>query len=222
MNNFFQLFLKKNYFWITVLLPLCKITFPVKEYTDTEIIECLRNRKSYVVRYLSDRYLSMICLMVRRLGGTREDAKDIFQESLMIMLEKLDDNQFALTCKFQTFLYCICENLWKSVLIKRRVAANYFNRRVEEDQEKDFTENSDNKLREDIFRNAFESIDPVGKTILKLYWEELSPREIADRLGYTDGYVRKKKCEAQAELTEKVKRHPDFNMVRGTGYEVKK
>ena len=133
------------------------------------------------------------------------------------MLEKLDDSQFALTCKFQTFLYCICENLWKSVLIKRRVAANYFNRRVEEDQEKDFTENSDNKLREDIFRNAFESIDPVGKTILKLYWEELSPREIADRLGYTDGYVRKKKCEAQAELTEKVKRHPDFEMVRGTG-----
>jgi RNA polymerase sigma factor (sigma-70 family) len=202
-------------------LPLCKITFSVKEYTDTEIIECLRNRKSYVVRYLSDRYLSMICLMVRRLGGTREDAKDIFQESLMIMLEKLDDSQFALTCKFQTFLYCISENLWKSVLIKRRVAANYFNRRVEEDQENDFTENSDNKLREDIFRNAFESIDPVGKTILKLYWEELSPREIADRLGYTDGYVRKKKCEAQAELTEKVKRHPDFNMVRGTGYVVR-
>lgn len=189
----------------------------MKEYTDTEIIECLRNRESYVVRYLSDRYLSMICLMVMRSGGTREDAKDIFQESLMIMLEKLDDNQFALTCKFQTFLYCVCENLWKATLTKKRVAANYFIRRVEEDQGNDFTENSDNQLREDIFRNAYDSLDPVGKTILKLYWDELSPREIADRLGYTDGYVRKKKCEAQAELTEKVKRHPDFARISSTG-----
>ena len=185
----------------------------MKEYTDIEIIECLRNRKSYVVRYLSDRYLPMVRLMVTRLGGTPEDAKDIFQESLMIMLEKLDDNKFALTCKFKTFFYCVCENLWKSVIVKRRTAANYFNRRVEEDEEKDFTETSDNKLREDLFRNAYDSLDQVGKTILKLYWEQLSPQEIADKLGYTNGYVRKKKCEAQAELTEKVKRHPDFNMI---------
>jgi RNA polymerase sigma factor (sigma-70 family) len=190
-----------------------KVTSSVKEYTDNEIIDCLRNRKSYVVRYLSDRYLPMIRLMVTRLGGTSEDAKDIFQEGLMIMLEKLDDNKFALTCKFKTFLYCVCENLWKSVIVKRHASANYFNRRVAEDEEKDFTETSDNKLREDIFRNAYDSLDQVGKTILKLYWEELSPQEIADRLGYTNGYVRKKKCEAQAELTEKVKRHPDFNMV---------
>ena len=193
----------------------------MKEYTDIEIIECLRNRKSYVVRYLSDRYLPMVRLMVTRLGGTPEDAKDIFQESLMIMLEKLDDNKFALTCKFKTFFYCVSENLWKSVIVKRRTAANYFNRRIEEDEEKDFTETSDNKLREDLFRNAYDSLDQVGKTILKLYWEQLSPQEIADKLGYTNGYVRKKKCEAQAELTEKVKRHPDFNMVRGTGYEVR-
>jgi len=198
-----------------------KVTSSVKEYTDIEIIECLRNRKSYVVRYLSDRYLPMVRLMVTRLGGTPEDAKDIFQESLMIMLEKLDDNKFALTCKFKTFFYCVSENLWKSVIVKRRTAANYFNRRIEEDEEKDFTETSDNKLREDLFRNAYDSLDQVGKTILKLYWEQLSPQEIADKLGYTNGYVRKKKCEAQAELTEKVKRHPDFNMVRCAGYEVR-
>jgi hypothetical protein len=38
----------------------------------------------------------------------------------------------------------------------------------------------------------------------------VSPHEIADKLGYTYGYVRKKKCEAQTELTEKVKNHPGY------------
>jgi DNA-directed RNA polymerase specialized sigma24 family protein len=71
----------------------------------------------------------------------------------------------------------------------------------------------DNDLFREIFLSVFDTLDPVGKNILKLYWEEVPPQEIADRLGYSYGYVRKKKCEAQAELTEKVKRHPDYKRV---------
>jgi RNA polymerase sigma factor (sigma-70 family) len=190
-----------------------EVTFTVKEYTDFEIIECLRNRQSYVVHYLSDRYLPMIRLMVTQLGGSPEDAKDIFQEGLMIMLEKIDNKEFALTCKFKTFLYCVCENLWKSIIAKRHAAANYFARRTEPEDEKDFTEVMDNDLCREIFLSVFNTLDPVGKNILKLYWEEVSPQEIADRLGYSYGYVRKKKCEAQAELTEKVKKHPDYKRI---------
>jgi RNA polymerase sigma factor (sigma-70 family) len=185
----------------------------VKEYTDIEIIECLRNRQSYVVSYLSDRYLPMIRMMVTQLGGTSEDARDIFQEGLMIMLEKIDNREFALTCKFKTFLYCICENLWKLVLVKRQISANYFRRRVEADDDTDFAGLIDDKLCYEIFRSVLESLNPISKAILKMYWEEKSPQEIADKLGYTNGYVRKKKCEAQAELIAKVKRHPDYRRI---------
>lgn len=185
----------------------------MKEYTDNEIIECLRNRQSYVVRYLSDRYMPMIRLMVYQKGGSLEDAKDIFQDGLMIMLEKIDNKDFVLTCKFKTFLYCVCENLWKSVLMKKQAATNYLSRRIEVDNDNDFTELLDNKLYEKIFWDVFETLDDVSKKILKLYWQEVSPQEIAINLGYTYGYVRKKKCEAQSELTEKVKRHPDYRRI---------
>jgi RNA polymerase sigma factor (sigma-70 family) len=188
----------------------------VKEYTDNEIIECLRNRQSYVVRYLSDRFLPMIRLMVTRMGGTAEDAKDIFQEGLMIMIEKTDDRNFSLNCRFKTFLYCICKHQWESIISKKRVAANYFTRRLNEDRGTDIDDTIDNKLYQDIFHEAFELLDPVSRNILKLYWDEISPQEIADKLGYTYGYVRKKKCEAQAELIEKVKKYPEFIKIRNT------
>jgi len=182
----------------------------VKEYTDNEIIECLRNRQSYVVHWLSDRYMPMIRLMVYQMGGSLEDSKDIFQDGLMIMLEKIDDRNFVLTCKFKTYLYCVCENLWKSVIMKRQAAANYLNRRVEVNNDDDFTEIQDNKLYEDIFHEVFETLDPVCRKILKLYWQEKSPKEIADTLGYTYGYVRKKKCEGQSEFIRRMKKHPDY------------
>ncbi|MCU0474326.1 MAG: sigma-70 family RNA polymerase sigma factor [Bacteroidales bacterium] len=163
----------------------------------------------------------MIRLLVYKLGGTGEDAKDIFQDGLMIMLEKIDNKNFVLTCKFKTFLYCVCENLWKAVLEKRKASANYLIRRIEIDSDNDFTDLLDNKLYKTIFWGVFESLDKVSKEILKLYWQEISPQEIANTLGYTYGYVRKKKCEAQTELTAKVKRHPDYRRIMNSDKVVK-
>lgn len=186
----------------------------MKEYSDHEIIECLRKRQSYVVRYLSERYMPMIRLMIYRMGGSSDDAKDIFQEGLIIILEKIYNKNFILTCKFKTFFYCICENLWKSVLEKKRAAANYVMSRIDSNYENDFTEVLDTKLYETIFKDVFDSLDEISKKILTLYWQEISPQDIAGILGYTYGYVRKKKCEAQAEFIKRLKNHHDFKFIK--------
>jgi len=186
------------------------------EFTDQEIIECLRSRQSHVVRYLSDRYLPMIRLLIYKAGGTPEDAKDIFQDGLIIMIEKIDRNDFVLTCKFKTFLYSVCRNLWLSVLEKRRAAANYLNRKLDEEITIDFAEEYDNKVYQELIVNIYESLDPVCQQILKLYWEEYSPKEIAEKLGYTYGYVRKKKSECQQEFINKLQNHPDYRLIKKT------
>ncbi len=182
----------------------------MQEYTDKEIIECLKSRQSYVVRWLSDRYMPMIRLMVHQGGGTLDDAKDIFQDGLMVMLEKIDNDDFVLTCKFQTYLYCVCENLWNKIVTKRQAAANYLHRRVEENNHIDFTEQHDEDLYDKIFHDVFVTLEPQCQKILKLYWKEIPPKEIARKLGVTYGYVRKKKCEGQTELIKRVKEHPDY------------
>lgn len=158
----------------------------------------------------------MVRLMVTQMGGTSEDAKDIFQDGLIIMLEKIDSNQFVLTCKFKTFLYSVCLNLWKAVLDKRKAATNYFYRRIDTSSDTDFSENYDNQLYESMLNDVFETLDPVCKEILKLYWQEYSPMEIAEKLGYTYGYVRKKKCECQAELLKRISNHPNYKKIKRT------
>ena len=120
------------------------------------------------------------------------------------------------SCKFKTFLYSVCENLWKSVLEKRKAASNYFYRRLDQTSEKDFSEEYDNQLYENMLNDVFETLDPTCKEILKLYWQEYSPMEIAEKLGYTYGYVRKKKCECQAELLKRISNHPSFKQIKKT------
>ena len=158
----------------------------------------------------------MIRIMILQKGGTIEDASDIFQDGLIIILEKLDNKQFALACKFVTFLYSVCDNLWKKVLEKREVAANYFATRNESEGNPDLTDLIDQKMYEEIFHKVFETLEPVKKEILTFYWRGLSPQEIANKLGVSNGYVRKAKCEAQNELTEKVKRLPEYMRLKRT------
>jgi RNA polymerase sigma factor (sigma-70 family) len=179
----------------------------VKEYTDNEIIECLRERKSYVVHYLSVRYMPMIRLMVTRTGGSSEDAKDIFQEGLMIILEKLDSREFSLTCKFMTFLYCVCEKLWKATMAKKQAAANYLRNMAvyKNDNAGDFTDRIDDEVYKKIFIDVFRSLDPVSRKVLKMHCQNKTHQEIANELGYTYGYIRKKKYRAQIKMAEKVK-----------------
>lgn len=188
----------------------------MREYTDQEIIDCLRSRQSHVVRYLSDRYLSMIRLMVYQAGGIPDDAKDIFQDGLIIMIEKIDRDDFVLTCKFKTFLFSVCKNLWWKVLEKRRAAENYLNRKLDDFVVVDFTEEYDQKVYRDLIYDIFESLDPVCQEMLKLYWQDYSHKEIAEKLGYTYGYVRKKKCECHQEFLAKLKSHPDYRLIKAS------
>ena len=153
----------------------------------------------------------MINLMISQTGGSSEDGKDIFQEGLMIMIEKIDNKDFVLTCKLKTFLYCVCENLWKSVLSRRKLAADYLRQSVKQDDEDgDIPGFIDEVMCREIFLNAFETLDPVRKNVLKLYWEDMSLQEIADKLGYTYAYTKKRKYEAQAELIKTIKNDPDY------------
>jgi RNA polymerase sigma factor (sigma-70 family) len=186
----------------------------MKEYSDQEIIKCLQNRESYVVCYLYDRYLPLIRHMVYLKGGTSEDAKDIFQNALIVMVEKLDNSEFVLTCKFKTFLYCVSVNLWLTVITQRKNAEKYLATSFNDSVDEDYTEFYDSELYQSIFYEMYETLDPKCKKLLKLYWEEGSPKEIAKDLDYSYGYVRKKKCECQAELIKKVKTHPKYIAIK--------
>ena len=185
----------------------------MKEYSDDEIITCLRTRKNYAVRFLYNRYLPLVRHIVLKMGGTSDDAIDIFQEGLLILISKIDNKNFILSCKLKTYLYCVCENLWKSELVKKKAGNNYFRHKLADDSITDFTEQYDYKLCEVIFYGAFETLDPLHQKILKLFWRDFSLKEIANTLGYTYGYVKKEKCEGQSELIKRVKMHPDYNQI---------
>jgi RNA polymerase sigma factor (sigma-70 family) len=186
----------------------------VKEYSDKEIAECLRKRQNYAVVFLYSSCFPLIRYMVMKAGGSVDNAREIFQECLIILIKKLDDSNFILTCQLKTYLYSICSNMWKSQIEKKNSQIRYLERKLDDDEIKDFSEQQDYILREEVFYGAFKTLNPLHQKILSLYWKDYSLKEIAESLGLTQGYVKKEKCVGQAELVMRVKGHRDYDMLR--------
>ncbi len=41
-----------------------------------------------------------------------DDARDIFQEAMVVLYEKSKDTTFSLNCQIKTYVYSVCRRLW--------------------------------------------------------------------------------------------------------------
>ena len=187
----------------------------MSEYSDQEIINGLKNRQNNVIDYLYKNYLPQISHLIYKFGGNKEDAKDVFQDAILILLEKIDKNELVLNCMLKTFLYCICKYRWKDTIYKRLAASNYLDRLDEPSYNEDFSEIYDDEKFEDMFHKMIETLTPARKKILGLTMQNQSLNEIAVNSGYTYNYLKKKKCICQQDFIRKLDNYPSLkSMIR--------
>lgn len=120
-------------------------------------------------------------------NGSSEDAKDIFQEAMIVLFEKVRTGSFELNCHLGTFLYSVSRRLW----LKRLIHQNRFHLsesdhdlvHIEEDLEEHEKQNSDFLLME----RAMNGLGEPCKSLLEaFYMSKKSMAEIASSFGYTN------------------------------------
>lgn len=87
--------------------------------TDAEIISAIRSgKRELALKELYKEY-PKVKTNVLSSGGDEEIARHLFHDSLILLVEKVNDPSFELTAKLSTFLYGINRFLWKNELRKR-------------------------------------------------------------------------------------------------------
>src|SRR5437762_12463127 len=57
-------------------------------------------------------HYSMIQTLVINNSGTSDDARDIFQEAIVVLYEKAKSGSFELHAQLKTYIYAVCRRLW--------------------------------------------------------------------------------------------------------------
>ena len=84
---------------------------------------CEGNEKAFSKLY--QYYYGFVENYICKNNGTSEDAQDIFQETLIVFLEKLKKDDFYLTASLKTYIIAISKNLWFKSLRKTKKTTVY-------------------------------------------------------------------------------------------------
>ncbi len=87
--------------------------------SDTKTLTALRQQQESAYALLYQAHYPMIERMVVCNNGTVADAQDLFQDTLLIFVKQIQDDDWQLTASLKTYLYAIAHRQWLARLRRR-------------------------------------------------------------------------------------------------------
>lgn len=169
---------------------------------DHEVLARISKGDEEALDYLYKRYYRMMTKIVLSNNGSEDEAKDIYQEALIVFWQKAAKGDLVLTSKISTFLYSICLNLWRKELDRKNRLSH---------EEKDGVEIMDYEAKERsiLIRNCIEELGDTCKKILTFYYfDGMNMVEIAEKLSFANtdtAKTKKYKCKKRLDQLIKTK-----------------
>lgn len=126
--------------------------------------------------------------MVLQNNGSEDDARDVFQEAMIVLYEKVQEGNFILSSRLKTFLYAVCRRLWLKKLQASAIQGPIYEELEETAAAEDALEAAAEKDQQfTLMEEAMARIGEPCKTILEDYYVHgRNMQEIAERFGYTN------------------------------------
>lgn len=167
---------------------------------DSVILDRIGRGDERALDELYRKYYRMMTRAIIKNNGTEEEAKDIYQEALIVFWQKAVSRQLVLTSKISTYLYSICLNLWRKELDRKSRLLH---------EEKDGIEYIDNESleRSKIIHQCIKQLgDTCQKILMYYYFDDMSLQDIANKLGFANAETAKtKKYKCKKRLDNLVK-----------------
>lgn len=178
-----------------------------RRYSDSTIIEGIRNQDDKILRWLYDNYLEPVRHHVLRNSGTDADVSDVFQESVITLYRQITENDLKLTSDLKGYFFGIARNIWSSLLRKK-----IRNTQIEIDPPDDSDPDGfESPILERIISRVFPKLNKDSQTILTLFAEGVSYQEIAERMNLkNETYARRKKYLSKEALMELIREDPEY------------
>lgn len=166
--------------------------------TDESIISGIQNGDDNALRHLYSSRFDMVKSFIVKNNGDMEDAKDLYQEALIVFLKKIQSPDFSLTSSINTYIYSVCRNLWlKQLKKKERFTTVDINDsegfiKIEDKGAYDQDLEMENTAKEEATINAMQQMgDPCKSILYKYYFYKSSMEEIATEMGYKSAKIAK-------------------------------
>ena len=173
--------------------------------SDEHLAGCIANGDAEAVRPLIERYQKPLAAVLQRALGSSPDVDDVFQETWIRVVRSA--HRYDPTQRFSGWLFAIAWNLVKDRWSKRRIHADVdlasMPSRERSAEERAVASDRAERVRELVAQLP----ERLSEVILLRYFEELSEKEVAARLGVPVGTVKSRIHYGLKKLAESIGEH---------------
>ncbi len=176
-------------------------------YSDAEMLAGLKARNENILKAYYKLFYSGIRHFVLKNSGSEEDARDLFQDVLLVLFQKVRSDSFFLTCSLSTYLFSVSRLLWFKELSKRKhISAASFILEDYADIDRDIHETAEYNERLEIYRRNFDSLSADCQKVLRYFIEGMSIAEITRKMGYkSEQHTKNRRYRCKLTLIKQIK-----------------
>lgn len=156
--------------------------------TDREVVLGILNNSEEALNKLYTGYFPMVLQFILNNNGDEDDAKDVYQEGIIVLYNKIKSGDFELSSKLKTYIYSVCRRIWLKKLSQRSRKSNDLS--DFEDVmaiEVDLEQHEEKELQFEKMQSALTQLGEPCKTIIQdFYIHNLSMQDICEKFGYTN------------------------------------
>jgi RNA polymerase sigma factor (sigma-70 family) len=182
-------------------------------FADHEYLAAIRQGAREPLEELYRTLLPAVYRNIRHAGGTSDDARDLVQDAIILIFNKLRQGDLVLTGSFAAFFLGICRNLWGNRLqkIAGRMVTIPEEAKYNIASDDDWHVHEEQLARHRLFYRAFGQLGALCQQLLRLFMEGKSMEEIMQTLELASyDYTRRRKYLCKEKLIEIIKSSADY------------
>ncbi|MGE6219422.1 RNA polymerase sigma factor [Nubsella zeaxanthinifaciens] len=156
--------------------------------TDREVVLGILNNSVEALNKLYVAYFPMVLQFILNNNGDEDDAKDVYQEAIIVLYNKIKSGSFELSSKLKTYIYSVSRRIWLKKLAQQSRKTN--NIADFEDVlvvEEDMEQHEQKDMQFDKMKVALDSLGEPCKTIIQdFYIHNQTMQDICEKFGYTN------------------------------------
>ena len=183
---------------------------------DIVFIEGIKKQNEKVIAEIYKQLFPSVRQFIYRNNGSAEDARDIFNDAIIVVMERVRENTLELHCSLKTYVYAISKNLWLKKLKSEKIETINYDE-IEETMagaeliEEEFYNIDRARL---LYQKHLVKMSPTCRIIIAKFLEGKSFRDITEEMNYgNEGYARKRKYRCIKLLIKKIKSDPDYKAI---------
>ena len=159
-----------------------------QEIKERALLKGLATSDKKAVETIYQENYNMVQSLIINNNGSSDDAKDIFQEAMIVLYEKVRSGTFELNCQIKTYLYSVCRRLW----LKRLQQLNRYSAPLGDMEsivpvEEEIDGHEKRNAEFEMMEKAITNLGEPCKSLLEAYYlQKQNMQVIAANFGYTN------------------------------------